>query len=97
MPKISPDKLEPGMKLAKPVFRGGMIFLSAGTVLTDQWIRKIEDLDIDGVQIDMPVRQSVSREEMIQNLAKRLKDVEDQPYMDLIGRVMKRHIEGLYE
>ncbi len=97
MPKIAPDKLEPGMKLAKPVLRGGMVLLSEGTVLTETWIRRIEDLDIDGVHIDGPSRQSVPKEEMILKLDRRFKNVEGQPYMGLLKKIMKGHIEGLYE
>jgi hypothetical protein len=97
VPKIPPDKLEPGMKLARPVLRGGMVLLSEGTVLTEAWIRRIEDMDIDGVHIDGPSQPVVPKEEMVSRLERRFANVEDRPCMGLIKRIMKEHIEGLYE
>lgn len=97
MPKISPDKLEPGMKLTKPVLRGDMVLLSEGSVLTDTWVRRIQDMDIDGVHIDGPSEQGIPREEMLSQLERRFKNVEDHRHMGLLKTIMKEHIEGLYE
>ena len=97
MPKISPDKLEPGMKLAKAVLRGDMVLLSEGSVLTDVWVSRIQDMDIDGVHIDGPSEQSIPKEEMLTQLDRRFKNVEDKLYMGFLKKIIKEHIEGLYE
>jgi hypothetical protein len=97
LPKISPDRLEAGMKLTKPVLRGDMVLLSEGTVLTDSWVRRIQDMDIDGVHVDGPSQQSVPKEEMLSQLEQRFKNVEGKPCMGLLKKIMKEHIEGLYE
>jgi hypothetical protein len=51
VPKVSADKLEPGMKLARPVTRENMILLSKDTELTETLIKKIQNMEIDGVYI----------------------------------------------
>jgi hypothetical protein len=52
VPKIAPDKLEPGMKLLKPVRnRSGMVLLGEGTELTAELIEKVRDMDADSISI----------------------------------------------
>ena len=49
MPRITLDKLKPGMKLAKPVTnQNGLVMLAEDTDLTAALIEKISDLDIAG-------------------------------------------------
>jgi hypothetical protein len=97
MPKVFSDRLKPGMKLAKPVLRGSIVLLSEGTLLTDTWIRRLQDMDIEAVYIDGPSRQSTPKDKMIAQLERRFKTVEDKPHMGLLKRMVREHIEGLYE
>jgi hypothetical protein len=97
MPRISVDKLEPGMRLTKPVTRGEMILLGEGTELTDRWIQKIKDMDVASVYIDGPSHMSVPKDEMMAQLDQRFKNVADEPYMDIIKKLVWEHIEDLYE
>jgi hypothetical protein len=98
MPKIPVAKLEAGMKLSKPVTaKNGMVMLGEGTELSEAWVERIRDMDIGSVFIDGPPIQTVSKEEAIANLNARFAKVEGKPYMNLIKKIVKEHIEGLYE
>jgi hypothetical protein len=98
MPKIPVAKLEPGMKLSKPVTaKNGMVMLGEGTELSPAWIERIRDMEIGSVFIDGPSVQTVSKEEALAELDARFAKVEGKPYMNLIKKIIKAHIEGLYE
>ncbi|MBN2514774.1 MAG: hypothetical protein JXC33_01940 [Deltaproteobacteria bacterium] len=97
MPRITVDKLEPGMKLARPVMRGSMVLLGEGTELNDNWIQKIKSMEIESVYIDGPSQMSVPKDEMMAQLEDRFKNVADEPYMDVIKKLVRKHIEDLYE
>jgi hypothetical protein len=98
MPKIPVAKLEPGMKLAKPVTaKNGMVMLGEGTELSVTWIERIADMDIASVFVEGPPIQTTSKEEALANLDARFAKVEGKPYMNLIKKITKEHIEGLYE
>jgi len=50
MPRIALDKLQPGMKLAKPVMnQSGLVVLAEGAELTTTLIEKIHDMEFVGV------------------------------------------------
>jgi hypothetical protein len=98
MPKIPVAKLEPGMKLAKPITaKSGMVMLGEGTELSETWIERIRDMDIVSVFVEGPAVQAVPKEEAMANLEDRFARVEGKPYMNLIKKITKEHIEGLYE
>lgn len=98
MPKITVSRLEPGMKLAKPITaKNGMIMLGEGTELSAAWIERIADMDITSVFVDGPTIQTVSKEEALDGLNARFSHVEGKPYMNAIKKLVKAHIEGLYE
>ncbi len=98
MPKIPVAKLEAGMKLAKPVVgKNGMVMLGEGTELSETWVERIRDMDIASVFIDGPPIQAIPREEALANLETRFAAVEGKPHMNLIKKIVKEHIEGLYE
>ena len=97
MPKISVDKIEPGMKLTKPVTKGTMVLLKEGTELTEQTVLKIRNMNIENIYIYGPSRHSMPKEEMLAQLDMRFKNVEDKPYMDLLKKLVREHIEVLYE
>jgi hypothetical protein len=97
MPKIPVAKLEPGMILAKPIMTpNGMVMLGEGTELSEKWIERIQDMEIASIFIDGPPIQTISREEALANLEARFTLVEGNPYMNSIKKLVKEHIEGLY-
>jgi hypothetical protein len=98
MPKIPVGKLRPGMKLAKPVTaKNGMVMLGEGTELSETWIERISDMDITNVFVEGPPVQVLSKEEALANLEARFSKLDDKPYMSVIKKITKEHIEGLYE
>jgi hypothetical protein len=98
MVKISVLKLEAGMKLAKPVAaKSGMVMLGEGTELTAKWVERIQDMGIANVFVEGPPVQAVPREEALADLNARFSHVEGKPYMNTIKKIVKEHIEGLYE
>ena len=98
MPKIPVTKLEPGMKLSKPITaKNGMVMLGEGTELTDKWIERIADMDITNIFVEGPPIQTISRGEALDSLNERFAHVEGKPYMNGIKKIVKQHIEGLYE
>ena len=98
MRKVSVDKLESGMKLAKPVLAAsGIALLGEGTELNESKIERIRDMNIAAVFVEGAATQAVSKEEMLNRLDARFKNVEDKPYMGMLKKAVKEHIEGLYE
>ena len=98
MPKIPVSKLVPGMKLAKPITaKNGMVMLGEGTEITDKWIERIADMDIANIFVEGPPIQTITREEALDSLNERFAQVEGKPYMSVIKKIVKVHIEGLYE
>lgn len=98
MRKVSVDKLEPGMKLAKPVMAAsGIALLGEGTELNEKRIERIRDMNITAVVVEGVATQVVPKEEMLNRLDARFKNVEDKPYMSMLKKAVKEHIEGLYE
>jgi hypothetical protein len=99
MIKIEPDKLLPGMRLAKPILnRAGIVLLSEGTQLTENWIRRIQDMDLgEVVFIEGKAEMDVPLDEMIAALEKRFQISKGNPSMELIKRAAERHIRDLYE
>jgi len=97
MKKISLDRIEPGMKLAKSVLsKSGMVLLSEGTELTEKWIERLQDMELDGICIDAPVEQALSQEDALTQLDGRFKLVAHHPRMANIKTIMRKHIESLY-
>ena len=97
MPRISSDKLVPGMKLAKPIIgTNGMTLLGEGTELTERWIGNIQDMNLDGIYVEGPSEQDVPLDEALASLEKRFETVEDKPYMASIKSTVRAHIENLY-
>lgn len=98
MPKIPVAKLEPGMILAKPIMTpNGMVMLGEGTELTEKWVERIQDMEIASVFIDGPPIQTISKEEALANLEARFALAAGKPYMNSIKKLVKEHIEGLYD
>jgi hypothetical protein len=97
MIKISIDKLEAGMKLAKPVLSSnGMVLLSEGTELSATWIERIKDMNVEVAFIEGVSIPAAPKDEVIGQLENRFKYVADKPYMKLLKTAVRKHIEGLY-
>lgn len=97
MSKVAVDKLEPGMKLAKPVENSsGMVLIGENTELTGELIARIKSMDLDGVYIHGMSRPSVPMEVMLSELDERFRPVENEPYMDVLKGLLREHIESLY-
>ena len=98
MPKIPAEKLEPGMKLTKPVLnKAGMVLLGEGTELTETWVRRIQDMDLPAIYVEGPELPQAPKEELLDQLATRFAKVESKPHMAFLKGVLKKHIESLYE
>jgi hypothetical protein len=96
MRRLSIDKLEVGMVLAKPLLRGTMVILGEGTTLTDAWISRIADMNTEHLFIEGAAEQAIPKEEALAQLDRRFNKVLDQPYMTTIKKLVQEHIEGLY-
>ncbi|MBA4390199.1 MAG: hypothetical protein C0399_04600 [Syntrophus sp. (in: bacteria)] len=97
MSKIAIDKLEPGMRLAKPVENAsGMVLIGENTELTDDLISRIKGMDVDSVYIQGMSKPSVPIEVMLAALDERFKMAENEPHMDILKKIFREHIEGLY-
>ncbi len=98
MSKIALDRLEAGMKLAKPVENSsGMVLLGENTELTVELIDKIRDMGIESVYIQGMSKPSTPIDVMLSQLDERFKMVETEPHMDILKKALKEHIESLYE
>jgi len=98
MPKISSDKLQPGMKLAKPIIgKNGMTLLGEGTELTERWIGNIQDMNLEGIYVEGPSEQDVPLDEALALLEQRFETVQDKPYMASIKSIVRKQIESLYQ
>lgn len=98
MPKIPVARIKAGMILAKPIMTpNGMVMLGEGTELNEKWIERIQDMEIASVFVDGPPIQTVPEEEAMANLEARFALVADKPFMNLIKKIVKDHIKGLYQ
>ena len=97
MPRMTPDNLQPGMILSKPVTNAnGVVMLAEGTELTASLIDKIDGMDIDAVFVKGAPQSGPTLDQMMEELDKRFKKVEKAPYMDVIKKAVRDHLEGLY-
>lgn len=98
MIKISVDRLEPGMRLAKPVqAANGMVLFSEGTELNSAWVERLQDMNLEAVYIEGKLSPTIAIEDALDQLEQRFRNVQDKPYMDILKRAVQKHIEGLYE
>lgn len=97
MPNIPVSDLKPGMVLARPLSRGKMVLLGEGTVLTDTWILRIRDMDMQKACIVGPSTQPMPREEALKLLDARFQKVIDKPHMRQMNKIVRDHIESLYD
>ena len=99
MIKVTSDKLQPGMRLAKPVMnKAGMALLGEGTELTETWIARIQDMEMEGaIYVEGKLEMEVPMDEMLAALEKRFQSAPGNPRMEMIKRATEKHIRKLYE
>ena len=99
MIKVTSDKLQPGMRLAKPVMnKAGMALLGEGTELTETWIARIQDMDLEGaIYVEGKLEMEVPMDEMLAALQRRFQSALGNQRMELIKRAAETHIRKLYE
>jgi ribosomal protein S13 len=99
MIKVQVENLVPGMQLAKPIMnKAGIVLLGKGTELTETWIRRIQDMELDeAVWVEGKVDMEVPLEEMLAALENRFRTTQGNKQMDMIKRATEKHIRGLYE
>lgn len=98
MGRISIDDLKPGMKLAKPVTnKGGAVMLGEDTELTVALINKMRDMDIQGAFVQGFSSPATPKDEMLGGLEDRFASVPDEPRLAILKKIMRDHLEGLYE
>ncbi len=99
MIKVTPEKLQPGMRLARPVMnKAGMALLGEGTELTETWIARIQDMDLEGaIYVEGKLEMEVPMDEMLASLQRRFQSALGNQRMELIKRAAETHIRKLYE
>lgn len=99
MIKVMPDKLHPGMRLAKPVMnKAGMALLGEGTELTETWIARIQDMALEGaIYVEGKLEMEVPMDEMLAALEMRFRSAQGNPRMETIKRAAEKHVRKLYE
>ncbi|MHB8093079.1 MAG: hypothetical protein ACYDH8_16000 [Syntrophales bacterium] len=96
MPKISTDKITPGMILTKPIQgSNGMILLTEGTELNEKWIDRLATMGIDGVWVGA-AEPLIPISEALAALDARFEAVLKEPYMETLKNMVRIHIEKLY-
>ena len=97
MLRVGKEALKPGMKLAKPICgQNEMVLLAEGTELTEKWIERIQDMDVNGISVEGASEQAIPREEALAALEERFSSVIHEPHMAEIKRIVQSHIENLY-
>ncbi|MGZ6208510.1 MAG: hypothetical protein ACXWMS_13270 [Syntrophales bacterium] len=99
MIKVTPDKLQQGMRLAKPVMnKAGMALLGEGTELTETWIARIQDMALEGaIYVEGELEMEVPMDEMLAALEMRFRSAQGNPRMEMIKGAAEKHIRKLYE
>ena len=98
MRKVHIESVRPGMKLAKPVLNeAGMTMFAEGANLTEQFIKRLQSMDVASVYVEGSSVPDRPLEEELALLDARFRKLEGEPFMLFIKKVLKDHIESLYE
>ncbi len=96
--KISANHLTPGMKLERPVVnKNGLMMIGADTELTGTLIEKIREMDIHAVYVLGTSKALPLLAEVLAQFERRFRNVETAAHMDVVKKLLREHIEGLYE
>jgi hypothetical protein len=78
--------------------KAGMALLGEGTELTETWIARIQEMDLEGaIYVEGKLEMEVPMDEMLAALERRFQSALANPRMELIKRAAERHIRKLYE
>ncbi|HOP84917.1 MAG TPA: hypothetical protein PLM71_11800 [Syntrophorhabdaceae bacterium] len=98
MPRINVDEVKPGMTTSKPVSNeNGIIIIKENTELTDSIIDRLKKMGIEYIFVKAEKRFSKSKEDMLNEVEKRFNRMSNKPIMDKIKRIVREHIEELYD
>ena len=96
--KISAKNIIPGMKLERPVLnKNGLMMIGADTELTGILVEKIQKMDVQVIHVHGPCKALPPLDEELARLEGRFRNVETAPHMDVLKKLLREHIEGLYE
>jgi hypothetical protein len=86
------------MKLSKPVVNeAGMILLGEGTEITDALIERLQNMNVGSVFVEGASRPQKSKEDAMAEIDARFKKTENEPYMGMLKKLLKEHVEELYK
>jgi hypothetical protein len=96
--KISARHITTGMKLERPVLnKNGLMVIGADTELTESLVQKIQKMDIQVVHVHGPSKARPPLDEVLVRFEERFRKVETAPHMGILKKLLRAHIEGLYE
>lgn len=97
MPRISVDKIVPGMRLKRPIMNEmDVILIGEGVELTDALIKRIRDMGIGTVYVEGESKPKMPKEELMKELNERFKRTENEPHMYMLKKILKEDIEEMY-
>lgn len=98
MAKVPVTNLKAGMKLTKPVVNdAGMVMLGEGTILTDQMINKITNMNINAVFVEGGQQRTKTKEETLREIEQRFSKSGDNEQMRLLKKIMIEHVDEIYQ
>ncbi len=98
MPKVPLSSAKAGMILSKPVTnKNGMVLVKEGTELTDNLLDRLRGMNLDGVLVKGMTKPNIPKKDALLAIDRKFRMVQDQPIMSLLKKILKEHIEGLYE
>ncbi len=96
--RIPAKNITPGMKLERPVMnKSGLMMIGADIELTEALVKKIRKMDIQAVYVHGKPTALPPLDEVLARFEGRFRKVESAPHMDVLKRLLREHIEGLYE
>ena len=96
--RISAKNITPGMKLERPVLnKNGLMMIGEDTELTEVLVKKIQKMGIQVVYVHGTSTALPPREEVLARFEERFRNVETAPHMNVLKKLLREHIEGLYE
>ncbi len=98
MAKVAIANLKAGMRLTKPVVNEtGMVMFGEGTVLTDQMITKLSNMNISAVFVEGAQQRTKTKDEALREIEQRFARSGENEQMKMLKKVMIEHIEEIYK
>lgn len=98
MARVTIDNLTPGMKLQRPLMNtNGVVVLRENTELTGALIGKMQKMGIEAADVQGAAVARPPRDEALACLDRRFKNVETAAHMAVIKKLLREHIESLYD